>query len=380
MLVLGKRTLKGLVNMKFEDEVTMIALTGGPCAGKDTAIVRLTQDLEDKGFEVYVQPEVAAELILSGITPQRLGHMRFQQLIFNESVRKEELRLSAARQSGSRRKKIILCNRGALDGRAYMIRHQFAKMVAESGYTLPQLWSRYKGAFHLVSAANGAERYYTLANNKARKESISEAKKLDELTRNAWNGHPHLRIIGNKRPGGFGAKYRALLREVCMLLGIPEPLEIERWFLVKPRSFTSLPIDKVVVDIEQPYLLSSHPDEELRIRKRGIDGNSVAYLTQKLNRGDVRIEDEMVIYHAEYSAHLLHRDKSRWIVRKKRCCFVWNEQYLELDHFTNPRFPFLKLECELTRSNQEVVIPPFLKVIKEVTGDPAYSNFMLAKK
>jgi len=36
-------------------------------------------------------------------------------------------------------------------------------------------------------------------------------------------------------------------------------------------------------------------------------------------------------------------------------------------------------EVELTDKQQEVILPPFLQVIEEVTDVPAYSNAQLAK-
>ncbi len=38
----------------------------------------------------------------------------------------------------------------------------------------------------MVSAAIGAEQFYTQANNEARREGIQEARELDAKTRDAW--------------------------------------------------------------------------------------------------------------------------------------------------------------------------------------------------
>jgi hypothetical protein len=47
----------------------------------------------------------------------------------------------------------------------------------------------------LVSAANGAENFYSKENNQARFESIKEAVELDKKLINAWVGHPHFSVI-----------------------------------------------------------------------------------------------------------------------------------------------------------------------------------------
>jgi len=45
--------------------VTRILLTGGPCAGKTTALAAISQDLTQLGYKVLVVPE-AATLIMKG--------------------------------------------------------------------------------------------------------------------------------------------------------------------------------------------------------------------------------------------------------------------------------------------------------------------------
>jgi hypothetical protein len=47
----------------------------------------------------------------------------------------------------------------------------------------------------LVSAADGAENFYSKENNEARYESIKEAVELDKKLINAWVGHPHFSVI-----------------------------------------------------------------------------------------------------------------------------------------------------------------------------------------
>jgi len=45
--------------------ITRILLTGGPCAGKTTAMAAISQDLTQLGYKVLVVPE-AATLIMKG--------------------------------------------------------------------------------------------------------------------------------------------------------------------------------------------------------------------------------------------------------------------------------------------------------------------------
>lgn len=49
----------------------------------------------------------------------------------------------------------------------------------------------------MVTAADGAEEFYTLENNKARYENAEQARDLDKKLKNSWYGHPNYVIVDN---------------------------------------------------------------------------------------------------------------------------------------------------------------------------------------
>ncbi len=51
--------------------------------------------------------------------------------------------------------------------------------------------------FVKVTAALGAEQFYTLENNLARSEPIELARELDDKCSKAWIGHPYVDVIDN---------------------------------------------------------------------------------------------------------------------------------------------------------------------------------------
>lgn len=62
-----------------------IVLTGGPCAGKTTALARIEEELTEKGYRVFIVSESATELIKGGIKPFGISSfdlLKFQELIF----------------------------------------------------------------------------------------------------------------------------------------------------------------------------------------------------------------------------------------------------------------------------------------------------------
>jgi hypothetical protein len=71
----------------------------------------------------------------------------------------------------------------------------------------------------MVSAAIGAEKFYTTENNAARSETIDEARDLDFRILNAWIGHPKIRIIDNSTD--FQMKVRKVIDAICQMVGAP---------------------------------------------------------------------------------------------------------------------------------------------------------------
>jgi len=72
----------------------------------------------------------------------------------------------------------------------------------------------------MVTAAKGAEKFYTQINNEARYESLEMAVEVDSKLQKAWLGHPHLHIVANLKDG-FDAKIRDFNSKVLSILGKP---------------------------------------------------------------------------------------------------------------------------------------------------------------
>lgn len=65
---------------------------------------------------------------------------------------------------------------------------------------------RYDMILFLVTAADGAEKFYTISNNLARSEGLELAKLLDSKTMDVYSGHPHFKAIGNTEGETFQQK------------------------------------------------------------------------------------------------------------------------------------------------------------------------------
>lgn len=96
--------------------------------------------------------------------------------------------------------------------------------MAESNTDVVQLRdNRYNAIFHLVTAADGAESYYTLENNKARTESPEQARECDKKTQKAWVGSPHLYVVDNSTD--FEGKMTRLVDILSKIVGLPSNLK-----------------------------------------------------------------------------------------------------------------------------------------------------------
>ena len=358
-------------------EISKIVITGGPCAGKSTAMSWIQNSFSQMGYTVLFVPETATELITGGVAPWTCGtNAEYQKCQMKLQNEKEKIFEQAARTMVVD-KILIVCDRGTLDNKAYMNDIEFAEVLAYIGSNEVELRDNYDAVFHLVTAAKGAEEFYTTANNAARTETVEEAAALDDKLISAWTGHPHLRVIDNNC--SFEDKMKKLIAEIASFLGEPEPYEIERKYLIEYPDIKWLESNPTCqrIEIIQTYL-KSNDDEEIRVRQRGIDGNYIYFQTIKRKVSDVkRVEIETRLTQAEYLKLLMEADTTKKPIRKTRYCLTYENQYFEIDIY-----PFWNdkaiVEIELNDENKPIVFPKQIKVIKEVTDDDSYKNASLA--
>lgn len=358
-------------------DIIKIVITGGPCAGKSTAMSWIQNVFTQMGYAVLFVPETATELITGGVAPWTCGsNGEYQKCQMMLQLDKEKVFVQAAETMND--KVLIVCDCGALDNKAYMNDLEFAEVLDFLGTDEIALRDNYDAVFHLVTAAKGAAEYYTAANNSARTETIDEAAAIDDKLISAWTGHPHLRVIDNT--SDFEMKMKRLIAEISSFLGEPESYEIERKYLIEYPDIKWLESLRNCrkIEIIQTYLNSDN-GEETRVRQRGVDGNYVYYLTTKKNAGGIkRIETERRLSEKEYLRLLMNADPTRRPIRKDRYCLMYENQYFEIDIY-----PFWNdkaiVEIGIREEDQKIAFLKGFKIIREVTDDEAYKNAALAK-
>ena len=358
-------------------KITKIVITGGPCAGKTTALSWIQNDFLKKGYKVLFVPETATELITGGVAPWTCGsNLDFQKCQVALQKEKEKIYEKAARTMDAD-KILIVCDRGVLDNKVYMTDEEFEAVLAGLGTNEVEERDRYDAVFHLVTAAKGALDAYTLSNNTARTETPEKAARLDDKLIEAWTGHPHLRVIDNSTD--FREKLERLIAEITSFLGEPEPFEIERKYLIRMpdlEMLEQLP-NCTKVDIVQTYL-KSLDDTEIRVRQRGADGHYIYFRTEKRSvSAKKRVEIENRLTKEEYTKMLVDADTSAHPIKKTRYCLTENNQYFEIDIHPEWKRQAV-LEIELKNEDEAIFFPEYIEVIREVTEDKAYSNYAMA--
>lgn len=162
-----------------------IVLTGGPGGGKTTAADLFRREI---GERVVVVPEAATLLFAGGFPRSEEPHARrsVQCAIYHVQRHLEDV------QSALYPDRILLCDRGTLDGAAYWPDDPagFYRAVASSE---EQELARYDAVIFFETAAAGG--ISIEGGNQTRNESLDEALAIDRRLQTIWSRHPRFVIV-----------------------------------------------------------------------------------------------------------------------------------------------------------------------------------------
>lgn len=353
--------------------VSKIVLTGGPCGGKTTALSVIEQELTDMGYKVYIIDEVATKFINAGVRPfgqDKISNNEFEDLIMKHQILEEESFERVCKMVNKRC--VLICDRGIFDIKSFLGEQEFNDLLRRNNLSKLSVMDSYNLVIDMVTAAKGAARFYTTENNKARKEDVSEAIIKENNIQMAWSFHSNLKIIDNTTD--FSEKVSRCIDEIKNHLGIER--RFQRKFIVSVDKLTTKFIEEQLVskiNIKQTYLDNGNYDNcEFRIRKRTLDNESTYFVTIKRNKGELsEIITEEKISENAYE-RLLTQAKIIGVVEKERMGFIYENSFYKLDNYDD--------EVYVLETTNNSLIPPFFKVIREVTFDENYKNINLAKK
>jgi len=144
-------------------------------------MARLNNEFTQFGYRVLVVPEVATLSMIGGGDVvvgrmERTKAIQRQQHIIKMQMDTEDYFTRLGDILSRDRPVIILCDRGMLDGKAYVTEDFFLAILNRMNTSREAIMNRYSSICHLVTAADGAAKYYTLENNEARTETREEAR------------------------------------------------------------------------------------------------------------------------------------------------------------------------------------------------------------
>ncbi|EFC50009.1 predicted protein [Naegleria gruberi] len=371
--------------LQHNTPIYRVVLTGGPCAGKSSAMTKLRERLQNLGFQVFIIPE-AATLLMTGGAKVTDNSSVEDVLAFESSLIKTQMAIEDNFQEIARVSKkptILLCDRGTLDPKAYMADDLWQALMDMNGWSIPMLRDkRYDCVIHLVTTAIGAEKFYTLENNTVRTETIEQARELDHRLRASYIGHSQLYIVDNA-VNSFDEKLQKVYNILSHQIGIPRAKSSRRRFLLKPMEKVDMNLRHEVIDLEQIFIPTGNEKDVTRIVKRGQNGvfTYSYHSTQTIEDGLEKIEARPISART-YVNLSSQADKSRMPILKKIYSFVYMNHYFELNHYLNGKGKGTTILTVEAVAGQEVSIPPFLEpyILEEVTDNNKLSSYEYALK
>lgn len=181
----------------------VIVLTGGPCAGKTSAMAFLRDRLSKRGFQVLTVPENATHFLANseGFQAEWAGTTAQVQMqrIFLEYQMAQEDSFKAFAKLHPTKRSILLLDCCTLNSKVYLSDEQWQQVLTLPGHaalTEQQLFARYDLVIHMVSCAfDGLYEYGPGSNNPGRYHSPEEAKECDTRSLAVFTNHPQVRVV-----------------------------------------------------------------------------------------------------------------------------------------------------------------------------------------
>ncbi len=163
-----------------------IVVTGGPGGGKTTALDLFRREIGDR---VVLVPEVATMLFSSGLSrSEETSSVKIIQSAIYQMQHYLE-KLCEVQNPG----RMLLCDRGSIDGAAYWPDDHPHEFFHAQGTTLQEQFNRYDAVLFFESAAVGG--MMIKGNNPTRIETQDQAIELDTKLRMIWSRHPRFVLV-----------------------------------------------------------------------------------------------------------------------------------------------------------------------------------------
>eukprot|EP01063_Lacrimia_lanifica_P016251 TRINITY_DN22853_c0_g1_i1.p1 TRINITY_DN22853_c0_g1~~TRINITY_DN22853_c0_g1_i1.p1 ORF type:complete len:652 (+),score=261.71 TRINITY_DN22853_c0_g1_i1:106-2061(+) len=371
-----------------EHPVYKVVLTGGPCAGKSSGMASMKNELELQGFNVFCVPEAATLLIggggavCFGVGTEDASY-GFQLALLETQMALEDAFIALA--NACKKKAVVLCDRGSMDGRAFCNEKLWDRILGSGGWTTEELRDqRYDLVLHLVTAADGAPEYYGDETNACRTETPEQAIEQDLKLQGCWTGFPHLKIIDNST--NFAEKMQRCLRPILELVGVDRrPGSLKKYLLASPLAKEDVDIPTTQSNLTIHVLKGSKPGNVIHVIHR-IDGKSHTYTYQNIRQeNDSMFKVERTLDVKAYENFLTQVDRKHTIIVKNNIYFIYKNQTFEIGTYVEPEAKrgtgILIVETNKNHEGYEMKVefPAFILPLapKDITSEKVGAEYII---
>ncbi|KAI6183686.1 AAA-28 domain-containing protein [Aphelenchoides bicaudatus] len=180
--------------------ICKIVLTGGPCAGKTTAMNESADKIKrlynDK-WQAFVVSEASSFLYTGRVQRSELSDEQVNQ--WQMDVLTTILQLESVYDNIAEREQskdtMIICDRGGMDPKAYTNGEEIWKDILNKlDVDEDKIFARYDAVIQMHTAPR---EYYSTVNNPYRRETYEVAEIINARYEQLWNTHPYYFVVEN---------------------------------------------------------------------------------------------------------------------------------------------------------------------------------------
>jgi hypothetical protein len=360
--------------------VTIVCLTGGPCAGKSSVIAKLMALARIHNIRVYYHPETQTIIKNGGFLSELRDMTKSQQLTYVQTLlrlqlKTEDLFFSMAKISPQ--KALILVEKGLLDYKVLLEPELWEGLLNENGWKEADLSdSRYHLVIHLETAAYGAEEIFDKWNEGV--WTRASAIETDSKLKDVWIKHHNFRALRNMSAlrntsglKGFEQKMEDAVKDIIAYTNPASVRSCKRKYLVEcddPAAWTGI---KYAQDyIETTYLNPSASEHETeKVEARFASNGDRIYIRKTSIQPDKESKEitknRAVLTPREYLFALRRAINEK--VEKTRYSFLYQNHHYAITKYKGKREWVMRV---LTFSKEDAVhIPLFVRLIVMLSED-----------
>lgn len=170
-----------------------ILITGGACAGKTEVIHTIKNEYQNKGYNVFVLNEIPTQLIMNGVTAQRIGKMKFIELVIKMYLEFDSIYNEFLINTN---KDVVIYDGSPLDVLKFISKDKFNGIANKYNTSFDKIINNYDKIIFLETIAKKYPQFYTLENNSARLDNLNMAVERNDILANYYENVNYIYVEG----------------------------------------------------------------------------------------------------------------------------------------------------------------------------------------